>query len=164
LKPTPRRDKLSLMKKILFKQIMLIAAAVLLASCATVPANVSEKSVGSVINVLNSGDSSKIAEITSTPFLLDRELLENEARVVWFWDMVLAGDFNMSDSVVIQAKPAGEAWKSFFEPSEFMNLWYGKYVSEKALFAHVENEKHELYLIIDKNKKDNVIKAVRMIK
>ncbi|NBB90856.1 MAG: hypothetical protein GVY23_06575, partial [Spirochaetes bacterium] len=65
--------------------LLLIAAVVLISSCATVPVAQRESRIMALVDRINGDSLTRVVEVTSVPFVLDREILALEADVRTMW-------------------------------------------------------------------------------
>jgi hypothetical protein len=129
--PPRTRYNRSEMKRTLSRVTTALAIVLLFASCTTLQRMSDERGAAWVTQELNGGNAAGIAAISSSPFLLDGEVIALPADTAAFWDgMVKAGvklDPELSRAVEIDT----DSWREFGS-SRDVKMYFQKYVAEGA--------------------------------
>ena len=90
------------------------AAAIALASCASLQRSWDQNDVRKVVELLNKGESEKLAAMSVTPFLVDGEVVLLKGDVASFWDGVVKAGFRVDGAELDQGvKITAESYKQF---------------------------------------------------
>ena len=81
------------------------AAAITLASCASFQHSWDQGNVQNVANLINAGQSAKLAAMSSTPFLVDGEIVALKADVAGFWDGIIKAGYKVEGPRLGAAAP-----------------------------------------------------------
>ncbi len=86
------------------------AAAIALASCASLQHSWDQGSVEGVADLINAGQSPKLAAMSSTPFLVDGEIVPLKSDVAGFWDGIVKSGFKVEGPALdtANARPCGK--------------------------------------------------------
>ena len=136
----------------LFKDMKLIPTAVLvalvLASCATPAPEPGVESVTASIDVINSGDSAALLDLSSVPFAFDAEILKRGEDVLLLWDRLFDAGFNLSDAEIISIDPVNEqSFARFYDGFE-MQTFFERYLSGQPAIARIGSGESEYLLIV----------------
>ena len=136
----------------LFKDMKLIPTAVLvvlvLASCATPAPEPGVESVTASIDVINSGDSAALLDLSSVPFAFDAEILKRGEDVLLLWDRLFDAGFNLSDAEIISIDPVNEQSFSRFYDGFEMQTFFERYLSGRPAIARIGSGESEYLLIV----------------
>ena len=109
------------------------AAAITLASCASLQHNWDQGNVTTVADLINSGQSARLAAMSSTPFLVDGEIVALKSDVAGFWGGIIKAGYKVDKPVLDQASVTGpDSYKQFADTLEV-----------KALLHPIREERHE---------------------
>jgi hypothetical protein len=108
------------------------AAALAMASCASLQHSWDQGAVKQVADLLNSGQSQKLAKMSVTPFLVDGEIVLLPGDVASFWDGVAKAGFRVEGAAVDQGTPINaESYKQFATTME-VQAFFSRYVKKDA--------------------------------
>lgn len=130
----------------------LIAAAMLLASCASVPPSRTEAGVERILELVEIGNEQALASLSRAPFLLDRELLMTEADIMTFWTAVPAMPMRFEFDAIEEIVELDEAGITRFAGTWEEEVFFRKYLPEDAAAAVVRDGERELVLFLGGNR------------
>jgi len=108
------------------------AAAVALASCASLQHSWDQGAVRQVADLLNAGQAQKLASMSVTPFLVDGEIVLIRTDVSSFWDGVAKAGFRVEGASLDQGTPVtAESYRQFANTME-VKAFFSRYVKEDA--------------------------------
>jgi hypothetical protein len=123
------------MKRAIAKRLLLVmplAAAVALVSCASIQRSQDQGTVREVANLINSGDSTKLASLSASPFLLDGEIVPLPTDVVSFWQGIAKAGFRVEGAMLDHGAPVGAvSYKDFADTME-VKSFFSRYVKDGA--------------------------------
>jgi len=109
-----------------------LAAAVALASCASIQRSQDQGTVREVANLINSGDSAKLATLSASPFLIDGEIVPLPTDVVSFWQGIARAGFRVEGAALDHGAPVGaDSYKDFADTME-VKSFFTRYVKDGA--------------------------------
>jgi len=116
------------------KRIVLIAAvcaaAIALASCASLQYSWDRGSVESVVALINTGQAAKLSSISTTPFLVDGEIVLLKADVAGFWDGIVKSGYKVENPVLQSGEPVSpDGYKRFADTME-VRAFFAQYVKK----------------------------------
>ena len=107
---------------------MPLAAALALASCASIQRSQDQGMVRQVAELINSGDSARLATLSATPFLLDGEIVPLPADVASFWQGIAKAGFRVEGAALDRGVPvAADSYKDFADTME-VKSFFSRYV------------------------------------
>ena len=119
MKPTSRGSRVAL------------AILLVLASCSTLQRMSDEKGAAWVAQQLNEGNAAELAAISSSPFLLDGEIIALPEDTAAFWNGLVKAGLKL-DPELSRALPVGaDTWREFGS-SRDVQVFFEKYVAEGA--------------------------------
>jgi len=106
------------------------AAAITLASCASLQHSWDQGNVQGVANLINGGQSAKLAAMSSTPFLVDGEIVALKADVAGFWDGIIKAGYKVEKPELNAADPvSADSYKLFADTME-VKAFFAQYVKK----------------------------------
>ena len=136
------------------KKIALLLLVAVLAGCVSIEkrlSNAAEK----VIDLIDDGNSEDLIAMTSTPFLLDGEIIILDQDIADFWVAIIAAGFNVGSPVLVETVQADEETFRQFAETKEVESYFQKYVTEECHLVIVETEEIRLILIMDRPDKKN---------
>jgi hypothetical protein len=130
----------------------LIAAAVLLASCASVPPSRTEAGVARILELVEIGNEQALASLSSAPFLLDRELLMTEADILSFWTAIPAMPMRFEFDAIQEIVELNDAGIARFAGSWEEEVYLRTYLPDDAAAAVIRDGERELVLFLGGNR------------
>ena len=110
--------------------IVPLLLSVVLASCASIQRSQDQGTVRQVANLINSGDSSRLASLSASPFLLDGEIVPLPADVASFWQGIAKAGFRVEGAALDKGAPVGaESYRDFADTME-VKSFFGRYVKD----------------------------------
>jgi hypothetical protein len=108
-----------------------LAIVLLFASCSTMQRMSDEKGAAWVAQQLNDGNAAELAVISSSPFLLDGEIIALPEDTAVFWNGLAKAGVKL-DPELSQALAVGaDTWREFGSTRD-VQVFFGKYVAEGA--------------------------------
>jgi hypothetical protein len=108
------------------------AAAMALASCASLQHSWDQGSVQQVADLLNTGQPQKLAAMSVTPFLVDGEIVLLKNDVASFWESVTKAGFRVEGAALDQGTPvSAESYKQFAQTME-VKTFFSRYVKKDS--------------------------------
>jgi len=101
------------MKPILTRIATGIAIVFLLASCTTLQRTTDEGGAAYMAGLLNNGRAVKLAKLSSSPFLVDGEIIALPEDTAAFWEGVVKAGIRLDQEPVRSAAVRTETWKEF---------------------------------------------------
>ena len=83
------------------------AAAMTLASCASLQHSWDQGNVQTVARLINEGQSAKLIAMSSVPFLVDGEIVALKADVAGFWNGIIKAGYKVDGPALGQASTVG---------------------------------------------------------
>ncbi|OHD72848.1 MAG: hypothetical protein A2177_08915 [Spirochaetes bacterium RBG_13_68_11] len=119
------------MKPIATRVASALAILIVLASCSTLQRMSDEKGAAWVAQQLNEGKAAELAAISSSPFLLDGEIIALPEDTTAFWNGLVKAGLKL-DTELSRALPVGpDTWREFGSTRD-VQVFFGKYVAEGA--------------------------------
>jgi len=111
---------------------MAAAAALLLSGCATIQRSWDQAGVDTVARLINDGQGQKLAAMSSTPFLVDGEIVAMKPDVATFWDGIIKAGFKVEGATLEQGAPlTADSYKQFADTME-VKSFFAEYVKKDA--------------------------------
>ena len=108
------------------------AAALALASCASLQHGWDQGAVKQVAELINQGQPQKLTAMSVTPFLVDGEIVLLKNDVAGFWDGVTKSGFRVEGGVLDQGVPVGaDSYKQFASTME-VKAFFARYVKKDS--------------------------------
>jgi hypothetical protein len=106
------------------------AAAVALASCASLQHSWDQGSVDNLATLINTGQAAKISSFSTTPFLVDGEVILLKADVAGFWDGIIKAGYKVQGPVLQSGDPVSpDSYKRFADTME-VRAFFSQYVKK----------------------------------
>jgi len=118
------------------RKLVLVAAAcaatIILVSCTSLQHSWDQGAVKQVADLLNAGQSQKLAAMSVTPFLVDGEIVLLKNDVASFWEGVTKAGFRVEGAALDQGTPvSAESYKQFAQTME-VKAFFSRYVKKDS--------------------------------
>jgi hypothetical protein len=108
------------------------AAAITVASCASLQHSWDEGAVQQIADLLNAGQSQKLAAMSVTPFLVDGEIVLLKNDIASFWEGAAKAGFRVEGAALDQGTPvSAESYKQF-APTMEVKAYFSRYVKKDS--------------------------------
>jgi hypothetical protein len=132
------------MKRLL--PFLLVALA--LCSCASIQRARDQGNMDRLAALLSSGDWEELAKISSTPFLLDQEIILLEGDVRTFWSSIVQVGFKVQEPVLEEATRIGpESYREFRDSME-VRTFFKKYLKKNSRILQLRTSTGERILLL----------------
>lgn len=112
--------------------LALLAATLLLSSCASIQRAQDTGRVGRIAALINAGESEKLAAMSAVPFLLDQEIIPLRADMALFWRDVVRAGFRVEGPALERGSPvSAESYRAFADTLE-AKAYFSRYVKKGA--------------------------------
>jgi hypothetical protein len=119
------------MKPIATRIASTLAILLVFASCSTLQRMSDEKGAAWVAQQLNDGNAAELAAVSSSPFLLDGEIIALPEDTTALWNGLVKAGVKL-DPELSRAIPVGaDTWREFGSTRD-VQVFFGKYVAEGA--------------------------------
>ncbi len=119
------------MKRYTTKVAAALTVALLLASCSTFQRMSDERGASWVARMLGEGNAAGLAKASSSPFLLDGEIVALSEDTTAFWDGMVKAGLSIDPELSRALPVGGDAWREFGSTRD-VKVFFGKYVAEGA--------------------------------
>lgn len=129
----------------------LLLLALLLASCASIQRSKDEGNIERISELINTGQSQKLVEMTELPFLLDQEIIVLDKDVRTFWSTIVEVGFKVEEPVLQSGTRVGpESYKEFHDSME-VETYFKKYLERRSRLLELKTNagQHILLLVTD---------------
>jgi hypothetical protein len=127
------------------------AAALVLASCASLQHSWDQGNVSTIAKLINAGQSSKLAAMSSTPFLVDGEIVALKPDVAGFWDGIIKAGYKVEGPQLGAAAPVStESYKQFADTFE-VKAFFAQYVKKDTRILELKTSTGTSVLLIIKD-------------
>jgi hypothetical protein len=119
------------MRRTITKAAAALAAALVFISCSTLQRMSDEKGASWVALQVNEGNAAQLAAVSSSPFLLDGEIIALPEDTTAFWSGMVKAGLKL-DPELSRAVPVGaDTWREFGSTRD-VQVFFSKYVKEGA--------------------------------
>jgi hypothetical protein len=136
------------------KRIVLVAAvcaaAIALASCASLQHSWDQGNVQSVANLINTGQAAKLGAMSGSPFLIDGEVVPLKADVSGFWDGIVKAGYKVQGPQLGSAAPASDNYRQFADTME-VRAFFKNYVKKDTRILELKTSSGKTILLIIKD-------------
>ncbi|MGA2380593.1 MAG: hypothetical protein ABSG85_14930 [Spirochaetia bacterium] len=106
------------------------AAAMALASCASLQHSWDQGNVETVAKLINGGQSAKLAAMSATPFLVDGEVVTLKNDIAGFWEGIIKAGYKVEGPALGEAAPVtADSYKQFADTME-VKSFFAEYVKK----------------------------------
>ena len=134
------------MKKVLI--LLMIFITFLFLSCTTAPYSQWSSSAEKVVDLINHPGEEYLEEITTNPFLFDREIIVLDKDISMIWNNLNRSMFGFRDGVIVESVPIGADDYTLFADTMEVKTFFSKYLPEDAALVKVQAENGLYYLIL----------------
>jgi hypothetical protein len=115
------------------------AAAITLASCASLQHSWDQGNVETVAKLINEGQATKLAAMSSAPFLVDGEIVALKADVAGFWDGIVKAGYKVESPKLEQGSPVvPDSYKQFADTME-VKSFFAQYVKNDTRILELKS-------------------------
>jgi|WetSurMetagenome_2_1015567.scaffolds.fasta_scaffold211759_2 hypothetical protein len=108
----------------------LLAAVLVLGSCASFQKARDEGNIRQVVDLINAGKAQSLTAKSATPFLLDGEIVPLQADVAAFWTGIVKAGFRVEGAAMVNATPVdADSYQRFASTME-VKWFFTRYVKE----------------------------------
>ncbi len=119
------------MKQTLSRVAIALAIVLLFTSCASLQRMSDERGAAWVAQELNGGNAAGIAAVSSSPFLLDGEVIALPADIVAFWNAMVKAGVKLDPELSRAVEIGADSWREFGS-SRDVKMFFENYVAEGA--------------------------------
>jgi hypothetical protein len=128
--------------------LALLAATLLLSSCASIQRAQDQGCVGKIAALINSGDAEKLAAMSAVPFLLDQEIIPLRADIALFWKDVAKAGFKVEGPALERGSPvSAESYRAFADTLE-AKAYFSRYVKKGARMLELTTSGGEKIILL----------------
>jgi hypothetical protein len=135
------------MKQTLSRIAIAFAILLVFASCTSLQRMSDEKGAAWVAQRLNEGDAAELAAISSSPFLLDGEIIALPEDTATLWNGLAKAGLKLDPELSRALAVGADTWREFGSTRD-VQVFFGKYVAEGARLFELPtaNGRHVLVL------------------
>jgi hypothetical protein len=127
------------------------AAAMALASCASLQHSWDKGNVENVAKLINDGQAAKLAAMSSTPFLVDGEIVVMKADMTGFWEGIIKAGYKVTGAQLGVAAPvSADSYKQFADTFE-VKAFFTQYVKKDTRLLELKTSAGKSVLLIIKD-------------
>ena len=119
------------MKQTLSRVAIALAVVLLFASCTSLQRMSDERGAAWVAQELNGGNAADLAAVSSSPFLLDGEIIALPADTAAFWNGMAKAGLKLDPELSRAVEIGADSWREFGS-SRDVKVFFEKYVAEGA--------------------------------
>jgi hypothetical protein len=124
------------------------AAFIALSSCASLQHSWDQGNVENVAKLINTGQSAKLAAMSTTPFLVDGEIVALKADVAGFWEGIIKAGYKVEGPALGDAAPvAPDSYKRFANTME-VKSFFAQYVKKDTRILELKTVSKGTILLI----------------
>ena len=147
------------------KRIILIAAvcaaAIALASCASLQRSWDQWNVENVATLIDTGQSARLAAMSTTPFLVDGEIVLMKADVAGFWNGIIKAGFKIEGPVLQSGQPlTANSYKQFADTME-VKSFFGQYARKGSRLLELKTSAGKSILLIVRDSYSRTIQGFK---
>ena len=139
------------MKKIKLAAVFILVL-IALSSCTTMKAVPNDKAIGRFIELYNSGDTSRMTEMTSVPMLIDGEIVSRTGDADFFWNRLAEVGFSFEGVNSYIVEPVDDRAKYLFGDTMEVGTFFDKYVPDTAVIVRVKGPGGDFILLLSGRK------------
>jgi hypothetical protein len=120
------------------------AAALVLGSCASLQRSFDEGDIRQVVDLINSGQPQKLAAMSTTPFLVDGEVVVLPADMAGFWTGIVKAGYRVDGAALDSGTAVTADSYSLFAGTMEVKAFFSRYVKEggRILELTTSNGRH----------------------
>jgi hypothetical protein len=108
-----------------------VVVVLALGSCTSLQRMSDEKGAAWVVQQLNGGNAAELVAVSSSPFLLDGEIIALPEDTVFFWEGIAKSGVKLDTELSRSVEVGAETWREFGSTRD-VQVFFGKYVKEGA--------------------------------
>jgi hypothetical protein len=126
----------------------LLLSVLLLASCASIQRSKDEGNIERISELINSGQTAKLADMTETPFLLDQEIIVLDKDVETFWTTIVEVGFKVEEPALERGVKVGpESYLEFYDSME-VETFFKKYLEKQSRLLELKTNTGQRILLL----------------
>lgn len=112
-----------------------------------------EVEIADILALINEGRHEELTAISTTPFLLDSEILQGTALTGSFWSGLSTAEFTMTAPEIIRNAPSTDDDAGLFGENTEVNAFFSKYLAPNPIIIEIASNEGLCVLILtpDKN-------------
>jgi len=130
-------------------RLLFLTVVVLLASsCATVPVAQRENRIMALVDRINGDSLTRVVEVTSVPFVLDREIIALEGDVRTMWANLREAGFMLVNAEIEEIIPMRSGSYERFGTTMDMRVFFDTYVPEDATLVRIGSDNGDFLFVL----------------
>ncbi len=134
------------MKKAFFTALVLISFFLL--SCTTAPYSQWSSAAEKVVDLINHPGEEYLEDITSNPFLFDKEIIMLDKDISIMWFNLNKARFGLGNAVIKESIPVGAKDYKLFADTMEVKTYFSKYLPKDAALVKVQADNGLYYLLL----------------
>ncbi len=118
--------------------VLVFSSVLLFSGCATVRGVPRKGAVENLMELINSGNTEMIVNITAIPMLVDGEMVNRDQEISSFWAQVNKAGFHVQTGKDIRIQPVDSDTYLLFGDTMEVKTFFSKYVPKTAVTAEIE--------------------------
>jgi hypothetical protein len=127
---------------------LLLVLVLIVAACSTVPFAGREENIMKTVNLINLGDTAKLADLTQQPFLFDAEIVMMERDIEMMWRNISEAGFRIINPKLVEAMEVDSESYAQFGNSFEVETYFKKYLPEETTLARIVAENGEFLFLL----------------
>lgn len=127
---------------------LLIIIGFMAAACSTVPFARREENIMKAVDLINLGDTARLAELSQQPFLFDAEIVMMERDIEMMWKNISEAGFRIINPELVEAMEIDSKSYAQFGNSFEVETYFKKYLPEETTFARIVAENGEFLFLL----------------
>lgn len=128
--------------------LVLTTLIVALSSCATVPVAQREGRIMALVDRINGDSLTRIVEVSSVPFVLDREILALETDVRTMWANLRDAGFVLVNAEIEEIMPLRSGSYKRFGDTMDMRVFFDDYVPDDATLVRIGSDNGDFLFVL----------------
>ena len=117
---------------------LVLSSVLLFSGCATIRGVPRKGAVENLMELINSGNTEMIVNITNIPMLVDGEMVNRDQEISSFWTQVNKAGFRVQTGKDIRIQPVDSNTYLLFGDTMEVKTFFSKYVPKTAVTAEIE--------------------------
>jgi hypothetical protein len=128
--------------------LIMLGVAAILSSCASFPPAASDERVIELITRLSGATGEQGLELSSVPFLFDREILKRESDVSYLFENLRLEGFRFGEVVIRRNDSAYEGARALFADTMDVRVFFDRRLPEDARAVIAETDAGLFYFLV----------------
>jgi hypothetical protein len=129
---------------------------VLVAGCSTLNVKEQESGINKIIDLINKGESKKLAASSRIPFIYDGEIILLQKDINLLWDSLRKAGFSIDDPEVNAISYIDEKTYTLFSTSMEGKVFFKRHLPDKTIITTI-SAKEGIYYFLTGNKKSGLM-------